>query len=263
MLLLVRRILSKAVWLAISCVGCALIFTVAPPVFGQQPAAPKPPRLRFLFLDETPGAYFVKVGEQEVQVSSNPYELSSPFVPATFDRIDLFKAGPHPDPATGGIALVKVAAFSPPNNTPVSLVIVTPRPPIDATSPAVYAVELIDGNPEKFPAGSVRIINRGRTAMAARFGISEVVTAAGDTRIVRPLADRKNRVFFKIAVQGQQNGGWQMLQDSLAVIRPEERMIGILVYSPGGMKHLMTPSELREFGTPKPGHFWLTCTDSP
>jgi hypothetical protein len=230
---------------------------------AQQPDAPKPPKLRFLFLDETQGAYFVKVDETYHQVSANPYEISAPFTPATTGSIDLYKDHPAPDLDAGKTARVKIASVTPPADATAAIVVVTPRPPADATTAPVYAVELIASDPSDFPPGSLRIINRGQVSMAARFGTSDVITPAGETRVIRPTTDARHRSFFKIAVQLQQSGGWELLQDSLVIIRPDERMIGILVYSPGGMKHMLTPGELFEFGAPKPGHFWLTCTDRP
>jgi len=32
---------------------------------------------------------------------------------------------------------------------------------------------------------------------------------------------------------------------------------------PNGPLHTYTAEELAEFGNPKPGHFWLTYTDTP
>lgn len=247
------------------CLAAALSLDLSCPAgLAQQPDAPVPPKLRFLFLDETPGAYFVKADKADLQVSANPYEISAPFTPASPGRLELYKAGPAPDPVTGKTARVKIASFTPPAGTPAAIVVVTPRPPADPASAPVYAVEFIDSNPKDFPPGSLRIINRGQVAMAAKFGASEAITPAGETRVIQPTIDARHRTFFKIAIQLREDaGGWRLLQDSLAIIRPDERMIGILVYSPGGMKHMLTPGELFEFGPPKPGHFWLTCSDRP
>lgn len=240
---------------------CLVAFAAT--ALAQPASAPRPPKLRFLFLDESPGTYFVRSGKEDIPVSSTPYSISAPFAPPSFERVDLYRTGAALDPVTGQPVRLKVAGFNLPVGTPLALVVVTPRVPSDQATPATYAVDIIDGNPNDFPAGSIRLINRGQASMAARFGATEVMAAAGETRVVRPKIDGRGRVRFKIAVQAPQAGGWQMLQDSLAVIRPQERMIGLLVYSPGGMKHLLTPGELAESGPPPPGHFWLTCTDSP
>ncbi|MFA6285916.1 MAG: hypothetical protein WC661_00925 [Opitutaceae bacterium] len=231
--------------------------------FAQSPSpdAPKPPRLRFLFIDETPGYYSLKPAAAYRQISANPYEISAPFIPADFKPLDVYKT--LPDPKTGVTRPVKIATVTPSADTPSVLVIITPRPPADADTPAVYKVELIDSNPSLFPAGSIRIINRSPVAMAAQFSSSRVTTAPGEISLVQPVTDARRRLLFKIAIQVQNASGWQLIQDSITVIRPAERMVGILVYSPGGMRHMMSADEIAEMGPPKPGCFWLTFSDTP
>ena len=230
-----------------------------------QPEPAKPPapaKLRFLFIDESAGAYSLKLGNAHRPVSANPYEISAPYIPADLTSLDLYKT--LVDPGTGIPKPVKIATVTPPANTPSALVIITPRPPASPDVAPVYKVELLDTNPALFPAGSIRIINRSPVPMAAQFSDSRVVTAPGETSLVQPATDARRRVLFKIAIQVQQDaGGWQLIQDSITVIRAKERMFGILVYSPGGMKHMLTASELAEFGSPKPGCFWLTFSDTP
>ncbi|TSJ79504.1 hypothetical protein [Rariglobus hedericola] len=227
-----------------------------------QPDAPKPPKLRFLFIDESAGAYSLKLGTTFRQVSANPYEISAPYTPADVTSLDIYKT--LADPVTGIPKPVKIASVTPSANTPSALVIITPRPPASPDVAPVYKVEFIDTNPALFPAGSIRIINRSPVSMAAQFSDSRVVTAPGETSLVQPATDSRHRVLFKIAIQVQQEaGGWQLIQDSMTVIRAKERMFGILVYSPGGMKHMLTSAELAEFGPPKPGCFWLTFSDTP
>ncbi|MDF3056181.1 MAG: hypothetical protein K0R17_396 [Rariglobus sp.] len=226
------------------------------------PDAPKPARLRFLFLDETPGYYSLKLANGSRQISSNPYEISAPYTPADFKSFDVYKT--LPDPKTGSIRPVKIATVTPPANTPSALVIITPRPAASPDASPVYNVELVDSNPALFPAGSIRIINRSPVSMAAQFSDSRVVTAPGEVSLVQPVTDARRRILFKIAIQVQQEaGGWQLIQDDITVIRPKERMVGILVYSAGGMRHMLTAEEIAEMGAPKPGCFWLTFSDSP
>ncbi len=241
-----------------------LVAVLASSVHAQSPSpeAPKPPRLRFLFLDESPGHYSVKLGAGHRQLSANPYEISAPFTPSDFKDLEVFKS--LPDPTTGQNRPVKIATVTPPANTPSTLVIVTPRPAASPDVAPVYKVELLDSNPAAFPAGSIRIINRSPVAMAAQFSDSRVVTAPGEVSLVQPATDARRRILFKIAIQVQQEaGGWQLIQDSITVIRAQERMVGILVYSPGGMRHMLTASEIAEMGPPKPGCFWLTFSDAP
>ena len=230
-------------------------------VRAQQPDAPKPPKLRFLFIDETPGYYSLKPAATYRQISANPYEISTPFVPADFKPLDVYKT--LTDPTTGQPKPVKIATVNPPAQTPSALVIITPRPPVDAKTPAVYKVEIIDSDPKTFPPGSLRIINRSPVTMAAQFGSQNIVTPAGGMNLVQPVTDTRRRLLFKIAIQIQNASGWQLIEDSITVIRPAERMVGILVYSPGGMRHMMSADEIAEMGPPKPGCFWLTFSDTP
>jgi hypothetical protein len=239
------------------CVFCVLIS-----VRAQQPDTPKPPKLRFLFVDETPGYYSIKPSTTYRQISANPYEISAPFTPADFKPFDVYKT--LPDPVTGQLKPIKIATVTPPASTPSALVIITPRPPVDDQTPAVYNVEVIDSNPNDFPAGSIRIINRSPVAMASQFSDSRIVTPASGISLIKPVTDSRHRALFKIAIQVQQEaGGWRLIQDSITVIRPAERMVGILVYSPGGMRHMMSADEIAEMGPPKPGCFWLTFSDAP
>lgn len=226
-----------------------------------QPEEPKPATLRFLFLDETAGHYTLKLGADYRQISANPYEISAPFSPSDLKPLDIYKTNPIPDPLTGQTARIKIASLTPPADTTTALVIVTPRPPSEPGVTPVYRVELIDSNPAAFPPGSIRIINRGQTVMAAQFGNDRVTVSPGDTRVVQPATDTRNRVFSRIAAQT--SSGWKFLSDNITIIRPRERLIGLFVYSPGGLRHTLTASEIKEFGPPPPGHFWLTCSDSP
>lgn len=226
------------------------------------PGPPPPPKLRFLFIDETAGYYSLKLNTTFRQVSANPYEISAPFTPPDFKPLDVYKT--LPDPKTGALRPVKIASFTPPANTPSVLVIITPRPSASPDITPVYKVELIDSNPTLFPAGSIRIINRSPVSMAAQFSSSRVITAPGEINLVQPVTDSRRRILFKIAIQIQQDaGGWQLIQDSITVIRPKERVVGILVYSPGGMRHMLSADEIAEMGPPKPGCFWLTFSDTP
>lgn len=232
------------------------------PARAQEPEAPKPPKLRFLFIDETPGYYSLKPGADFRQVSANPYEISAPFVPSDFKTLDIYKT--LPDAVTGRPKPVKIASVTPPADTSAALVIVTPRPPADAQTPAVYKTEIIDADPKTFPAGSLRIINRAPVAVAVQFGAQNAVTAPGAMSLVQPVTDNRHRTLFKIAIQVRKDdSGWQLIEDNVTVIRPKDRMIGILVYSPSGMRHMRTDEEIAQFGEPKPGCFWLAYSDKP
>jgi hypothetical protein len=229
---------------------------------SSSPDAPKPATLRFLFLDETAGAYALKLGDTYRTVSSAPYNISPPYTPASLNRIELFKTGTAPDPATGAPVRVRIAGFTPPANTTSALVIITPRPaPAGSAEPPAYGVEFIDSSPSTFPAGSLRILNRGQTTMAARFAGGQINAEPGETRIITPVADPRGRLRILVAVQDP--GQWKLIDDNVAIVRPDSRLTGLLVYSPSGMKFRLGPYILAERGDPPPSHVWLTYTDTP
>jgi hypothetical protein len=242
-------------------------FVVAATSVLAQPAAPqapKPAKLRFLFIDESAGHYSLTLGAVHRQISANPYEISAPYTPADLRDLDVYKTFPADlDADTAQPRRIRIASVTPPAYTPSALVIITPRPPATPDAAPVYKVEVIDSNPTLFPAGSIRIINRSPIPMAAQFSESRVLTPPGEISLVQPTADARRRILFKIAIQIQQEGGWQLIQDSITVIRPAQRVIGVLVYSPGGMRHTLTAAEIAEMGPPKPGCFWLTYSETP
>lgn len=227
-----------------------------------QPEERPPAKLRFLFMDESAGDYFVAVGKNFQLISSTPYAISSPFTPASVEPLVIYKAAAIPDPITGEKERVEIARFTPPANTASALVMITPRPrPAGSTEPFSYGVEFIDSDPRTHPAGSIRILNRGRVAVAAQFGSENVTVQPGDTGIVSPIPDERNRVFTKVAEQS--SSGWKLLSNRTSVLRPNQRLTGLFLYSPSGMIHFYSEAELRENGPPPPCHVWLTYTDTP
>lgn len=228
-----------------------------------QPAPVTPPTLRFLFLDETAGAYSLKLGGDFKRISAAPYTISASYAPTDFKRLDIYKAAAEPDPKTGRIEQTRIATLNPPAGMSSALVIVTPRPaPPGSAEPPAYAVETIDNGPDAFPVGSIRIINRGQTTMAARLAGRQIVTEPSATRIVAPeLTDSRGRLRVLVAVQTPDQ--WHMIDDSVAIVKPNTRLTGLLVYSPTGMKFRLGPYILAERGDPPPSHVWLTYTDTP
>ncbi|HEY9249655.1 MAG TPA: hypothetical protein VIO38_11005, partial [Rariglobus sp.] len=97
-------------------------------ILAQPEPPPKPATLRFLFLDETPGAYSLKIERDFKQISAAPYAISPPYVPAGLKSLDIYKTNPVPNPETGAIERIKIATLTPPANTTSALVIITPRP---------------------------------------------------------------------------------------------------------------------------------------
>lgn len=240
-------------------VGCWQSGSVALAQPAPEPVTP--PTLRFLFLDETAGAYSLKLGGDFKRISAAPYTISAPYTPTDFKRLDIYKAAA--EPKTGRIEQLHIATLNPPAGMSSAFVIVTPRPaPPDSVGPPSYAVEIIDNGPDAFPAGSIRIINRGRTTMATRLAGRQIVTEPAATRIIAPeLTDSRGRLRVLVAVQTPDQ--WRMIDDSVAIVKPDTRLTGLLVYSPTGMKFRLGPYILAERGDPPPSHVWLTYTDTP
>ncbi len=225
-----------------------------------QPEPPKPAQLRFLFLDETPGGYSLKTGRQFRSISSSPYVISPPYTPGNLHPLEIYKASPAPNPETGEVDRIKVTMFTPPADTTAALVIVTPRVPA-AGEPLAYDVEFIDSAPSTFPGGSIRILNRGTLTMAGQFSTKQVLAPPGSTKIISPDADRRGRVRSRIAMDT--NSGWTLISDRIAIVKPETRVTGVIVYSPSGLKFRFSNDILAERGDPPPSHVWLTYTDTP
>lgn len=214
-------------------------------------------RLRFLFLDESEGSYSLKSSQTSyIQLSTTPYVISRSVTVKADARVEIYKVFPAPAPADGRTVRIKIATLTPPAGSVESFVVITPRPTTpDATTP-VYDVSFFESNPESIPTRSIRIINLGHASMAAMFGEGQTVVAPGSSQVIQPATDRRNRVFGKIAVQTA--AGWKLLFDNITVVRPDERVTGVLVYSPSGLRHTYTAAEIAENGPPPPGHFWLT-----
>lgn len=255
------RFLRSLFAIACSFVGITALFsqTAAP--------APRPATLRFLFLEDRPAAYFVQTGKNDYrQISSSPYAISVPFVPPTANPITIYRHQPQPAaPTTPGVTpspYLKVATVTPSITASSTLIVFIPQPPVaPATVPGLRAVEY-DTDPSNFPAGSIRVINLGRAEMAVQLGsTTPAQVSPGSTTIMRPSPDAHNRVPARIGVQD--TSGWRILSNKILLLRPDQRITGVFVYSPSGMRHTYTREEIAEFGPPKPGHAWLTFTDTP
>jgi hypothetical protein len=242
-------------------VFCLLIVSVR----AQTPPSeePKPANLRFLFLDEKPGSYSLKSGQAQRQISYAPYAISTPITVLPKGRLDIYQTPTLPDPVTGKKEPVKIASLTPPATLTSALVVVTPRPPTpESPVPPPPDITYFDTSIEAFPAGSIRVINLGRSPLGTKFDkVAPFLLQPGETRIVSPTPDSKNRVVVKIAVS--EGDAWKLLSNKIAILKPGQRMTGVFVYSPSGLLHTYTAEELAEFGKPKPGHFWLTYTDTP
>lgn len=243
------------------------VLGLAASAFAQTPTPPaeiaQPATLRFLFLDEKPGSYSLKSGQSHRQISPAPYAISTPITIAPKERLDIYQLSSVPDPITGKKEPVKLAALTPPANLTSALVVVTPRPPAPgSTVPSPPDIVYFDTSTEVFPAGTIRVINLGRAPLGTKFDkIEPFLLQPGQTRLVTPTPDSKNRTVVKIAVSEGEN--WKLLSNKIVVLKPSQRMTGVFVYSPSGLLHTYTSDEIAEFGKPKPGHHWLTYTDTP
>lgn len=223
----------------------------------------QPTTLRFLFLDEKPGAYSLKSGKSHRQISPAPYAISTPIDVAPQSPLDIYQLSSVPDPVTGKKEPVKIASITPPANLTSALAVVAPRrPDPGAVTPPPPEITYFDTSIEAFPAGTIRVINLGRSTLGTKFDkIEPFLLQPGEIRHVTPVPDPKNRLVVKIAVSEGEN--WKLLSNKIVVLKPSQRMTGVFIYSPSGLLHTYTSDELAEFGPPKPGHFWLTYTDTP
>jgi hypothetical protein len=229
-------------------------------LLAQASSGSAAPRLRFLFLDESPGAYYVSTdGQQKELISSGPFVISSPYKPSRSMPLQIYKE--LADPLTGIIRKLPVARVIPPAETSSAIVIVSPRPRENPEAELDYQVEVINADADVFPSGTIGVINRAEVAMAAQFGDKQIALLPGETKIVHPSTDARYRYFSRVAARTE--NGWKAVSDTISVVRPQERIIGIFVYSPSGMRNTYTAAEIEEFGPPKPGNFWLTFSDTP
>lgn len=244
-----------------------LVFSIALAFAGvvsasAQSQSLEPSKLRFLFLDERPGAYSLKAGSVERKISSAPYAISPPITVPPGGRFEIYQTSDQLDPATGKKIQIKVASIAPPSSLTSALVVVAIRPPQPgATAVPAPDITYFDTSPASFPAGSVRVINVGRAQMGVQFNaMSAFVLQPGETRIAQPTPDAKDRVVARIAVS--EGSDWRLISNKISLLRSDQRLTGVFVYSPSGRLHTYTSEELAEFGTPRPGHFWLTYSES-
>ncbi len=242
--------------------GLAVLCCASLPLRAQTtPDAPHPTTLRFLFLDETPGAYSLQSGGATRQISSAPYAISSPITVQPRGRLDIFQTASTPDPVTGEKERVKLTSITPPGNLVSALAVITTRPPAEGSTLPTCDVTYFDNDIKAFPTGSVRVINLGRAPMGTQFGKTPpFLLQPGEERIIQPTPDEKNRVVAKVAVS--EGEGWRLLANKIVLLRPGQRLTGVFIYSPSGRLHSYTAEELAEFGKPKPGHFWISYIDT-
>lgn len=222
--------------------------------------APQPVALRFLFLDESPGAYSIRIGSDYRDLGPTPYVISAPQELAPGARLQLYKE--LPDPATGRPVRTRVLDRTAPPGLPHALVVVAPSSSVAEDGTRSYTARFYDTDPARTPPQSIRILNLSSVPMAARFGADEAAVAPGESKTIQPAPDARGRLRTFIGVNVQGPEGWRIIYNSFVSLRQNQRMTGILVYSPSGLRHTYSEDELIAMGPPQPGHFWLSFTET-
>ncbi|MEX2381730.1 MAG: hypothetical protein WD490_05055, partial [Opitutales bacterium] len=168
----------------------------APPAFTQAREPRPPARLRFLILEESPGGYLLEADDSVHSLTNAPYAISPPITPGEGAVLKIFKTHPVPNPETGEVPRTLIATLKPPQESASALVILRPRANTPGGYP--YHVEIIDSDPGVWPAGSLRILNRGHVNMAAIIDEQMVTVEPGAERVVPLKGDLRHRVRARI-----------------------------------------------------------------
>ncbi|GHC06932.1 hypothetical protein [Cerasicoccus arenae] len=217
--------------------------------------------LRFLFIDETPGAYFYEAEDGFRKISSTPYAISQSVPITSSDKLKIYKEAPIWDPQTKQHKRFRIATVSSPADQLDALVLITPRQwDLKSQYTPDYLVKYINSDDSTFPEGTVRVINLGHEQIAASMGGAPVVLDPGANEIIQPNTDQRNRLFSRVAVKDDEQ--WRLIFDNITVVRPQDRMTGICVYSPSGLAYRYLEQELEELGQPGAGHYWLYYSES-
>ena len=239
---------------ALAALVCLLV--LSPGAYAQEP--PRSVSLRFLFLDESSGDYFVKVGPAFNNLGTKPYVVSPSFDFPPGSRIELYKQ--LADPSTGELVRTRVINLSASASPSHALAVITPTTDVAEDGTRSYRSHLYDIAPDKTPPRSIRILNLSPSPMAARFGTDQIEISPGADRLVTPSVDKRNRIRVYVASHGV--GEWHMIFNSFLSLQENNRVTCIVVYSPSGLLHTYTQDELETLGSPKPGFFWLYFTES-
>lgn len=221
--------------------------------------APETAQVRFLFVDEAPGAYAVEEAGRRHHLGAYPYAITPPRALAVPGDHAIWKELPAPDSPAPRPVRVGTLSLRPGMRS--VLAVITPRPAASPELTPIYQVQLHDASPTAFPADAVRLLNLASVELAARFGDQTVRLAPGESRVLRPVLDARRRVRTQVA--RADGGAWEPIYDSVTTVRPGQRVTGVLVFSPSGLIHTYTQAEIDARGRPPPAHVWLTYSDAP
>lgn len=239
-------------------IACALFLSGAWAMADQEQI---PIDLRFLFLEESFSRFEVTANSDQHSVSSYPYAISPPVAFSTRSGLEVYRSG-QPRDESSEPERTRVARLSPPSEKTSVLAVMAPRRDMSGNGDP-YGVIFYEDDISSFPVRSVRVINLGKTSIAVALGKEYELLEPGDSKVIFPQPDSKNRIFARVAEWDSpaHPEHWNILYDSVMMLRPGERITGVIVHSPSGLRHTYTADEIADFGEPKPGHFWLTYTD--
>ncbi|MDF3128945.1 hypothetical protein P0Y35_07040 [Kiritimatiellaeota bacterium B1221] len=231
----------------------------------EETQEPVPVDMRFLFLDESGTSYFVIKDHELQKITSYPYAISSPVqalsgtVTGIYKELPPLPAGEPPriNPQTGKPLprVLKIAEVTYPGDTPAVLAV------LRRDRSGEFQVSYFESDPEKFPAGSVRVLNLGLSTFGVKMNEKMTKVPPNSAQTIIPIPDARHRIETRV-VEQTPNGNWQPFYKGVTVLRPGQRVNAVLVYSPSGMKHTLTKGEIQAYGAP-PGHAWLVYTDRP
>jgi len=236
-------------------------------------SAPTTSKIRFIFLDETPGEYLVSIDEKApVALVEGPFTISSSLKITPNATLKIYRKKPGQVDKQGKPRPTPIATLHPNEALESALVVMSPVESADQ-QPATglantesdsgtlvhYTINWFEDSDEKRPARSLRIINLDKSAVAAQIGGIQATVEPGKSLIIQPNWDERNRARTRVAIQA--STGWKIIYDSLTSALPQDRVTALVLYSASGMKFTYDEQELKS-NPPPPGHFWLTYTDS-
>ncbi len=230
-------------------------------IHAENEELPPPVEVRLLFLDESMGeGYSVKTEDSFLKVSSYPYAISNPILRPASTELEIYKNLPPPPPDAANKSPeplhIKIATLKIPDNSGSILAVLKPLPNETKANVLIY-----NSDPDNFPKNSIRIINLGITPMGISVNGKIGQIEPGKHAIFPTDPDEKNRVVAKVAQLTKTHP--KIIYDGVLILPPENRITGVVVFSPSGMRHTYTELELREFGAPKPRHQWLSYKHKP